>query len=141
MKVKSYYVGAFVVAASSAVALAGSGEMQKPLLDYYAQQTKSADPAFAGYSAARGETLFKSTFTGGKLETNSCTACHTNDPRKPGQTRAGKDIDPMAVSVTPKRYTDLEKSEKWFGRNCNNVLGRECTAQEKGDFIAFMVTQ
>ncbi len=141
MKVKGYYFSAFLVAASSAVALAGPGEMQKPLLDYYAQQAKSSDPAFVGFSAARGETLFKSNFTGGKPETNACTACHTNDPRKPGQTRAGKDIDPMAASVTPQRYTDLEKAEKWFGRNCNNVLGRECTAQEKGDFIAFMVTQ
>ena len=27
------------------------------------------------------------------------------------------------------------------GRNCNNVLGRQCTATEKGDFIAFMLSQ
>ena len=47
----------------------------------------------------------------------------------------------MAVSASPKRYTDLEKAEKWFGRNCGNVLGRPCTLVEKGDFITFMMTQ
>jgi hypothetical protein len=36
------------------------------------------------------------------------------------------------VSVTPARYTDPAKVEKWFKRNCTEVLGRVCTAQEKG---------
>jgi Domain of unknown function (DUF1924) len=141
MKIKLGYFCAFLVAASGAVALAGSDETHKPLLDFYAQQAKSADPAFTEFSAARGQTLFLSTFTGGKPNMSSCTACHTKDPTKTGQTRAGKDIEPMAASVNPKRYTDLEKTEKWFGRNCRNVLGRECTAPEKGDFITFMLTQ
>ena len=44
----------------------------------------------------------------------------------------------MAVSVTPERFTDAAKVEKWFGRNCNTVLGRECTALEKGDFITYL---
>jgi hypothetical protein len=47
----------------------------------------------------------------------------------------------MAVSTTPDRYTDAAKVAKWFRRNCKSVLGRECTAQEKGDFLAFMISQ
>ena len=47
----------------------------------------------------------------------------------------------MAASASPKRYTDRAKTEKWFRRNCHNVLGRDCTATEKGDFITFMLTQ
>ena len=47
----------------------------------------------------------------------------------------------MAVSATPDRFTDLAKVEKWFRRNCNTVLGRECTTEEKGNFIAFMASQ
>jgi mono/diheme cytochrome c family protein len=136
-----YHVAAFLIAASGAVALADSGALQKPLLDFYAGEAKTADPAFAGFSADRGQSLFKSNFSSGKPETPSCTTCHTADPRKKGQTRAGKDIDPMAASVNPQRYTDREKAEKWFGRNCRNVLGRECTATEKGDFITFMIAQ
>ena len=33
------------------------------------------------------------------------------------------------------------KAEKWFARNCDTVLARACTAQEKGNFIAFMLSQ
>jgi hypothetical protein len=48
---------------------------------------------------------------------------------------------PMALSVSPARYTDPAKVEKWFKRNCNEVLGRECTPQEKGDWLSFMIGQ
>ena len=47
----------------------------------------------------------------------------------------------MAASVTPKRYTDPAKVEKWFKRNCREVLGRECTVQEKGDWLSYMLSQ
>jgi mono/diheme cytochrome c family protein len=106
-----------------------------PLLSIYAQDAK------APFSAERGKALFHSHFAGGKPETPSCATCHTDDPKNHGQTRAGKDIEPMAASANPKRFQDLEKAEKWFQRNCNSVLGRPCTAQEKGDFITFMLTQ
>ena len=56
-----------------------------------------------------------------------------------GQTRAGKEIDPMAISKTPDRFTDPDKVEKWFGRNCNSVLGRTCTPLEKGDVLTFFI--
>ena len=79
--------------------------------------------------------------TTGKPDTPSCTTCHTQNPKHPGRTRAGKEIAAMALSVTPDRYGDAEKVEKWFARNCQSVLGRPCTAQEKGDFISFMIAQ
>ncbi len=47
----------------------------------------------------------------------------------------------MAVSKNPARYTDPDNVEKWFGRNCSDVLGRACTAREKGDFITYMMGQ
>jgi hypothetical protein len=139
MKIRVCCLSACLGASASAVSLAGPGEAQK-LLDFYANQAKATDPAFAGFSANRGELLFGSDFSGGKPDTPSCTVCHTKDPRNVGQTLAGKEIDPMAVSTNPRRYTDQQKAEKWFGRNCRNVLGRECTATEKGDFITFMLT-
>jgi mono/diheme cytochrome c family protein len=130
----------FVVAAW-ALAPAASGQSPKPLLEFYASQAKAADPTFSAFSADRGEHLFRTKFSTGKPDTPSCTTCHTTDPKNVGQTRAGKDIDPMAASANPKRYTDQAKTEKWFGRNCNNVLGRECTPTEKGDFITYMLSQ
>ena len=44
----------------------------------------------------------------------------------------------MAASVSPARYADPAKVEKWFKRNCNEVLGRACTPLEKGDWLTFV---
>jgi len=131
-------IAALILTAACGAAFAAA---QDRLLETYAAAAKLADPGFAGFSAERGKALFLGKFTAGRPETPSCTVCHTENPRERGQTRAGKAIDPMAASVSPKRYTDLQKTEKWFGRNCRNVLGRECTSLQKGDFIRFMLTQ
>ncbi|MBC8268979.1 MAG: DUF1924 domain-containing protein [Rhodospirillaceae bacterium] len=107
----------------------------------FAAQAKAENPSFAGFSAAAGNTLFNSTHSGGKPDTPSCTSCHGTTPFATGETRAGKVIEPMAVSKNPGRYTDTEKVDKWFFRNCRSVLGRECTAQEKGDYLTYMISQ
>jgi hypothetical protein len=130
-----------IIVLACTLAPATAGESAQSLLDFYANEAKASDPGFSRFSAERGEHLFRTNFSTGKPDTPSCTTCHTTDPRKTGQTRAGKDIEPMAASVNSKRYSDQAKTEKWFGRNCNNVLGRECTATEKGDFITFMLAQ
>lgn len=117
----------------STVVLAGPGE---DLLARYGVAAKAA-----GFSAARGQTLHTQSFSGGKPDTPSCTACHGKDPRGAGRTRTGKTIEPLALSVTPARYADPAKVEKWFKRNCTEVLGRECTAQEKGDWLSFVLSQ
>ena len=130
-----------IIVLACALAPAAAGKSPKSLLDFYANEAKASDPGFGGFSAERGEHLFRTNFSTGKPDTPSCTTCHTTDARKVGQTRAGKDIEPMAASANPKRYSDQAKTEKWFGRNCHNVLGRECTATEKGDFITFMLSQ
>ncbi len=122
----------------SAAGYAGPREDQ---LAHYASAAKSANPAFAGFSADRGKTLHTQAFAGGKPDTPACTSCHGKDTRAPGRNLAGKTIDPMAISVAPSRYNDPAKVEKWFKRNCNEVLGRECNAQEKGDWLSFMLGQ
>jgi hypothetical protein len=130
-----------IIVLACTLAPATADESPQSLLDFYANEAKASDPGFSRFSAERGEHLFRTNFSTGKPDTPSCTTCHTTDPRKTGQTRAGKDIEPMAASANSERYSDQAKTEKWFGRNCNNVLGRECTATEKGDFITFMLAQ
>jgi cytochrome c553 len=122
----------------ASAAMAGPREDQ---LAHYASAAKAADPAFAGFSAVRGKALFLQTFAGGKPDSTSCTSCHGRDPRAPGRALTGKTIEPMAVSASPARYTDPAKVEKWFKRNCTEVMGRECTATEKGDWLSFMAGQ
>lgn len=125
---------AFALALAAAPAIAGPRD---DILATYAAVAKAADAGFAGFDAGRGKALYEQQNTV-SAEAPDCASCHTASPMKAGKTRAGKTIDAMAVSVTPDRFTDAEKVEKWFGRNCNTVLGRECTAAEKGDFITYL---
>lgn len=130
----------------SGAGIAGPREDQ---LAGYAKSAKAANPAFMSFSADRGKTLHMQNFAGGKPDTPACTSCHGKDPHVAGKNRVGKKIEPMALSTalatslasSPSRYSDPVKVEKWFKRNCNEVLGRECSAQEKGDWLSFMFSQ
>jgi hypothetical protein len=33
----------------------------------------------------------------------------------------------------------MAKVDKWFRRNCNDVLERECSAAEKADVLAYVI--
>lgn len=123
------------LAASTAFAAAPAD-----LLGTYDAQARSADPAFAGFSSERGAELYRRGAGAAGGGSSSCASCHSPDPRRPGRhARTGKEIAPLAPSAAPGRLTDPAKAEKWFGRNCRDVLGRECTAQEKGDFLRFLI--
>ncbi|WP_296059241.1 DUF1924 domain-containing protein [uncultured Amphritea sp.] len=88
----------------------------------------------ATFSADAGQALWQSDNSG-----RSCTQCHGEDPASTGKhAKTGKAIKPMAPSVNPKRFTDSDKIDKWFLRNCKWTLNRECTAQEKGDFLVWI---
>jgi hypothetical protein len=102
----------------------------------YAMAAKQESPTFAGFVAERGRQLFTSTH-GGEW---SCASCHTQNPLLPGRhAKTHKEIAPLAPATNPQRFTSLEKAEKWFKRNCNDVLGRPCTAEEKGDVLAYLM--
>lgn len=127
---------ALLLGLSSSLALADPAA----LLESYRQQAQQENPAFAGFSAARGQALYtQEQQQDGKPI--SCASCHTSDPRQSGKTPAFRKIEPLAPSANPQRFVDAKKVEKWFRRNCNDVFARECTAQEKGDFISWIVTQ
>jgi len=95
------------------------------------------------FSAARGAAAWRQRVTpadGG--EPRHCGACHGDDLRAPGRhLRTGKSIEPLAPSANPARLGELRQIEKWLLRNCKWTWGRECTAQEKGDFLQFLRTQ
>lgn len=121
---------------------ATANEARQALLAGYLKQAKAADPSFAGFSAARGETLFRTDWGKGDARTPACTSCHTDDPRQPGRNaKTGRGIEPVAVSARPKRFTDAAEVEKQFGRDCESVLGRACTPAERGDYVTFMMGQ
>ena len=100
------------------------------LAQYSAQAGQAAQ-------AARGQTFF--TTKQGKEW--SCASCHSASPTVEGKhASTGKVISPLAPAFNPDRFTDLAKTEKWFRRNCNDVVGRECSAAEKADVMAWLLT-
>jgi hypothetical protein len=101
----------------------------------YAKQAVQDDPSFKTFSAARGQRFFLSKHGNDW----SCASCHTSDPTRSGKHDVtGRAIQPLAPAANPKRFTDAAKAEKWFRRNCRDVLGRECSALEKGDVLAWL---
>jgi len=71
----------------------------------------------------------------------SCASCHNAQPTGEGKhANTGKTISALAPAFNPERFTDPAKSEKWFRRNCNDVLARECTAAEKADMLAWLIS-
>jgi hypothetical protein len=87
-------------------------------------------------SAARGAAFFS--VQHGEL---ACTSCHGTDPRMSGRHAVtGKVIEPLAPSANPARLADAARTEKWFRRNCKDVLARECTVAEKADVVAWLVS-
>ena len=119
----------------SGLAIAASSAIPERLKSYEAEGAK-------GFSAAAGDKMWHRKFDapdGGPQR--SCTSCHGTDLKKEGShKKTGKVIEPMALSVNPERFTDAAKIEKWFLRNCKWTIGRECTAQEKGDALKYLST-
>ena len=69
----------------------------------------------------------------------SCATCHGTPPVGAGRHAAtGRPIAPLAPVANANRLTDPAKVEKWLRRNCGDVAGRECTAQEKADIVAWL---
>lgn len=126
-----FFVVCLMLAAQSAIA-----ETPESVLASLKSEA-SGKPGFQEFSAARGEIFFK-TKHGGEW---SCSSCHTDNPAAEGKhAKTGKIIKPMAPAANAERFTDMAKVEKWFKRNCNDVLERVCTEQEKGDVLAYLLT-
>ena len=71
----------------------------------------------------------------------SCASCHGNPPTAEGKhANTGKTIKPMAPASNPLAFTDTAKVDKWFKRNCNDVLSRECSADEKANVLAYLLS-
>ncbi len=130
----------FLLSIAATLIVASTGVQAETPADFQAQfaaQAKQENPAFTGFSASQGQRWYANAH--GKEW--SCASCHARNPATTGRHAAtGKSLDPLAPAANPERFTHSDKVEKWFKRNCNDVLGRPCTAQEKGDVLAFVLS-
>jgi hypothetical protein len=117
------------------------------LLLFASLHAMAATPAelLAGYTAqagqpanaVKGEAFFKASHG----QEWQCTSCHGKSPMMGGRhASTDKAIEPLAPAANAKRFTDSAKVEKWFRRNCKDVLARECTAAEKADVLAWLMS-
>lgn len=127
----------FPVFALLLASLAGHAETPQQIGAAYAAEAATQQAGFTP-AARRGETLFRQRFAHND-KMPACTSCHTDNPLHAGQhVVTGKTIRPLAVAANSERFSDPAKVEKWFGRNCKEVVGRACTPAEKADFVAYM---
>jgi mono/diheme cytochrome c family protein len=117
-----------------AAALGAQAQSATPASLLAAYTAQAGKPA----SAERGQALFNSKFG---RDFDSCATCHGAVP-----TRAGKDamtekpIAPLAPAAQPGRFSDRSKVDYRFQMNCRDVIGRECTAAEKADILAWLIS-
>jgi mono/diheme cytochrome c family protein len=118
---------------SSAASLAAPAQATTLVSQLDAYVAQNGQPA----SAQRGQQFFTSKHG----QEWSCASCHGQTPTGAGKhASTGKTIAPLAPAFEPTRFTDAAKTEKWFRRNCKDVLSRECTPAEKADVMAFLAT-
>lgn len=122
----------------AALLAAGAARADSPadLAAGYTGQARARTPAFVA-APSRGERFFRVRHG----HDWSCSSCHTDHPAGAGRHAVtGRAIEPLAPAVNSSRFTRPAKVEKWFRRNCNDVIGRECTAAEKADVLAWLMT-
>lgn len=124
----SLALSALLLAAAPA---AQAGTPQELLASYVA---KAGAPA----SAERGQKLFTTNFD--KALGLTCTSCHRNPTGHGKDAVTDKPIKPLAPSANAARFTDAKKSDYQFDLNCRDVVGRLCTAGEKADVLAWLIS-
>lgn len=123
----------FAVLILAPLALTSLSWAATPATQQKAYEQQAGKPA----SADRGKTFFLASH-GGEW---SCSTCHGEKPTVEGKHPVtGRAIKPLAPSANAERFTSEQQTEKWFRRNCNDVLKRTCTDLEKADVIAFLRT-
>jgi hypothetical protein len=129
-----------IFARSASVALLACLGLAPPAHAATPAQLLSGYSALAGAPpvAARGQQLFTAARDGRDWR---CSTCHGDVPVQVGKhASTGKPIGALAPGANADRFTDAAKTEKWFRRNCNDVIGRECTPTEKADVLAWLIT-
>lgn len=117
------------------------------LAQKYTTVARIVTPSYAGPNAEEGKVFFNRKITQfkGKTAYNkdvACASCHTANPADQGRhIVTGKTIKPLSPAVNAKRFTDRDKVEDKFTDHCNDIIGADCTPQEKANFIAYVLTE
>lgn len=142
MKIKmAHYVVAALFAGVSFAASADVANAEK-LAKKYVTIAKTVNASYAGTSSMDGKMFFNRKIKAPNGEMVACASCHTANPANTGRNIVtGKPIAPLSPVVNAKRFNDLEKVEDKFTEHCNDIIGADCSAAEKANFIAYLLTE
>lgn len=108
----------------------------------YTNIAHSVNSSYQAPSITDGKIFFNRKFKTPNGKEAACASCHTNNPANTGKNIVtGKEIPPLAPRVNTKRFTDIDKVEEEFTKHCNDILGADCEASEKANFIAYLLTE
>lgn len=146
---------------AAVIAASAAAETPQELISAYAAQARAADGDFSGFSAERGQSFYARKHAQEDGSEYACASCHHEDPRReqfahhdqipcrachfPAEAyterhKIRRQLLPLAPVTNPARFNDAHRVEIWFERNCAFVLGRACTAQEKGDLLTWLLS-
>lgn len=130
----------FITLASVGLTAQADSTSAQQLADKYFSIANNIDVTFDRLSPGDGEKFYnrKITYKGEQI---ACASCHTANPAATGKHKVtGKPIKPLAPAANSERFTDIDKVEKNFEKHCLEVIGRDCTAAEKGNFMAYLIS-
>ncbi len=108
----------------------------------YSAFAKSANPEYSGPSAVDGKFFFNRKIKLANGKEAACASCHTANPADEGKHMVtGKSIKPLSPVVNYKRFSNVDKVEEQFTLHCNDIIGSDCTAAEKANYIAYLLTE
>lgn len=108
----------------------------------YTVIAKSVNANFSGPNVADGKFFFNRKIKAASGKAQACASCHTSNPADEGKHAVtGRAIRPLSPAVNFKRFSDIDKVEEQFAQHCNDIIGSDCTAAEKANFIAYLMTE
>ena len=114
----------------------------KKLVLIYHTQAIAENKDFAGPSAEEGKAFFNNKVKTANGKETACASCHTANPADKGKNIVtGKAIQPLSPAVNTKRFSDFDKVEAKFSQHCFDILGEDCTAAQKANYITYVLTE
>jgi hypothetical protein len=138
---KMNIVLATLLAGAATAANADIANAEK-LAHKYTVIAKSVNANFSGPSVADGKFFFNRKIKTAAGKVLACAYCHTSNPADEGKHAVtGRAIRPLSPAINFKRFNDIDKVEEQFTQHCNDVIGSDCTAAEKANFITYLMTE
>ena len=126
----------------SAMSAQASIANAKKLVMIYHTQAINENKEFAGPSAEEGKAFYNNKVKAANGKETACASCHTANPANNGKhIVTGKSIKPLSPAVNAKRFADFEKVEAKFTQHCVDILGADCTAAQKANYISYVLTE